>query len=84
METSPRFVYLLHSKQDPDQFYIGLTTDPRHRLAGQDDDEPGDTTRHRPWRLIVTMEFTEPLRAIAFERYLKSGSGREFSKRHFR
>jgi hypothetical protein len=29
------------------------------------------------------IEFPDEERAIRFERYLKSGSGREFAKRHF-
>jgi putative endonuclease len=84
METSQRFVYLLHSEQDPDQYYVGLTSDPKYRLAARDHGDPADTARHRPWRLVVTIEFADPHRAHAFERYLKSTSGREFSRRHFR
>jgi putative endonuclease len=41
------------------------------------------TTRYRPWRLHVVIEFPVEARAIRFERYLKSGSGREFARRHF-
>jgi hypothetical protein len=32
---------------------------------------------------VVAIEFTDENRAIRFERYLKSGSGRAFAKRHF-
>jgi hypothetical protein len=38
---------------------------------------------NRPWSLVVSMEFTTAKAASAFEKYLKSGSGRAFSKRHF-
>jgi hypothetical protein len=31
----------------------------------------------------VIIEFRDQARALAFERYLKSGSGRAFAKRHF-
>jgi hypothetical protein len=31
----------------------------------------------------VVIEFTDEDTAIRFERYLKSGSGRAFAKRHF-
>jgi hypothetical protein len=33
--------------------------------------------------VLATVEFADPIRAAAFERYLKSGSGRAFAKRHF-
>ena len=38
---------------------------------------------YRPWHLHVTIELPDEQRAIDFERYLKSGSGRAFAKRHF-
>jgi len=33
--------------------------------------------------MVVCLEFATERRAIEFERYLKSGSGRAFAKRHF-
>jgi putative endonuclease len=33
--------------------------------------------------LHVVIAFSDEARAIRFERYLKSGSGRAFAKRHF-
>jgi len=41
------------------------------------------TARLRPWRLIVAIHFPNPKTALAFERHLKTGSGRAFTKRHF-
>ena len=43
----------------------------------------GHTVRHRPWSLVVSMEFPTQETAVQFERYPKSGSGRAFTKRHF-
>jgi putative endonuclease len=43
----------------------------------------GYTLRHRPWVVVVTMEFPSEQAAARFEKYLKSGSGRAFAKRHF-
>jgi hypothetical protein len=37
----------------------------------------------RPWSLVVSLEFASERAARRFEKYLKSGSGRAFSKRHF-
>ena len=84
MDNSQRFVYVLRSAQDPEQYYVGLTSNPNNRLAAHNDGDSPHGARHRPWRLLVTIEFTEEHRALAFERYLKSTSGREFSRRHFR
>jgi hypothetical protein len=42
------------------------------------------TAKHRPWLLDVVIEFADERRAVAFERYLKSGSGVAFAKRHLR
>ena len=36
----------------------------------------------RPWRCAVRIWFDSPERAKLFEAYLKTGSGREFAKRH--
>jgi len=41
------------------------------------------TAKSRPWLLIAYFAFAEEKTAIAFERYLKSGSGRAFINRHF-
>jgi hypothetical protein len=41
------------------------------------------TARDRPWRVVVSLEFDDGAAARRFERYLKSGSGRAFAKRHF-
>ena len=42
------------------------------------------TSRHRPWRTLVVIEFDEEEPALRFERYLKTGLGREFARRHCR
>lgn len=38
---------------------------------------------NRPWRVITVIEFPNQQSAMEFERYLKSGSGRAFARRHF-
>jgi putative endonuclease len=61
-----------------------LTSDPNNRLAAHNDGASPHTARYRPWHVVVMIEFSSEQRALAFERYLKTGSGREFSRRHFR
>jgi hypothetical protein len=41
------------------------------------------TATNRPWSIVVSLEFRAESTARRFERYLKSGSGRAFAKRHF-
>jgi predicted GIY-YIG superfamily endonuclease len=77
------FVYVLRSETDPDRRYVGLTGDIRERLEWHNHGPCGQTLRHRPWSIHVLIEFADEQTAVRFERYLKSGSGRAFAKRHF-
>ena len=78
-----RIVYVLISESDPTRHYVGLTSDLENRLLWHNAGPDGQTRMHRPWRLSVSIEFADELVAARFERYLKSGSGRAFAKRHF-
>ena len=79
-----RFVYIIKSVTTPDEYYVGVTSDVSARLAAHNDGLSPHTARHRPWRTMVVIEFDEEEPALQFERYLKTGSGREFARRHFR
>jgi predicted GIY-YIG superfamily endonuclease len=78
-----RFVYILRSDADPSHHYVGLTSDVGRRLVCHNSGPSGVTVRYRPWSLIVSLGFTDAKGASRFERYLKTGSGRAFAKRHF-
>jgi putative endonuclease len=78
-----RFVYILRSESAPTEPYIGRTSDRQNRLKWHNHGPDGYTRRHRPWRVVVAIEFLDERTASKFERYLKSGSGRAFAKRHF-
>jgi putative endonuclease len=41
------------------------------------------TRGNRPWRIEIAIAFKTKSKAVTFEQYLKSGSGREFARRHF-
>ena len=75
-----RFVYVLRSKSSG-KFYVGLTSDVHRRLAAHNAGNNRSTARHKPWEVIVTVEFQLERSAVRFERYLKSGSGWAFVKR---
>jgi len=78
-----RFVYILRSDTQPNRHYVGLTSDVAGRLNWHNNGPSGVTIHHRPWSLVVSLAFVNPGTAWRFERYLKTGSGRAFAKRHF-
>ncbi len=77
------YVYLLESVHNRSRHYVGQTHDLRKRLEGHNSGDSPHTARHRPWYLVCYLGFADEHRAIAFEHYLKSGSGKTFLKRHF-
>jgi putative endonuclease len=78
-----RFVYILRSRHDPSRHYVGRTANVDERLRWHNEGPSGQTVHQRPWRILVAVEFADGSTAARFERYLKSGSGRAFAKRHF-
>ena len=81
-EDQKRFVYVLRSERSGCP-YVGVTTNVSRRLETHNSGGSLFTAPHRPWRLVVALEFPTEELALKFERYLKSGSGRAFAKRHF-
>ena len=78
-----RFAYVLRSERRPSRHYVGLTSNLEKRLACHNAGQNVQTVADRPWRILVSIQFSNEPAAIRFERYLKSGSGRAFAKRHF-
>ena len=78
-----RFVYVLRSDSDPSRHYVGRASNVDDRLDWHNAGLSGYTVHDRPWSVVVTVEFPDERAAARFERYLKSGSGRAFAKRHF-
>lgn len=78
-----RFVYVLRSEVDRRRHYVGVTSDVGERLHWHNNGPSGQTLMHRPWVVVLCVEFLDERTAIRFERYSKSGSGRAFTKRHF-
>ena len=79
-----RFVYVLKNTEQPPRYYTGLTSDVAERFATHNQNNGQWSARHRPWRIDFVIEFADAARAARFERYLKSGSGVAFAKRHLR
>jgi len=75
------YVYILQSESYPDRFYVGLTEDLRNRLPSHNAGRVTHTAKYRPWRINTYLAFSVKSRAISFEKYLKSASGRAFAKK---
>jgi len=75
------YVYLLISIADPDQRYIGFTTDLARRLKSHNEGASIHTRKYKPWKLVYHFAFDDERRAREFEHYLKSGSGRAFANK---
>jgi predicted GIY-YIG superfamily endonuclease len=60
-----------------------LTLHVSARLVAHNAGHSSYTARQKPWEFVVSIEFAKERTAVRFERYLKSGSGRAFARRHF-
>ena len=78
------YVYVIRSTVEPDQIYTGLSDDVDRRLAAHNAGQSAHTSKYKPWRLESLHFFADAAVAIAFEKYLKSGSGRAFSAKRLR
>ena len=74
-------VYLLRSLKTGEP-YTGLTSNFDRRLTEHNAGQNPSTARARPWELAALIELPREETAVKLERYLKSGSGRAFAKRH--
>lgn len=77
------YVYILRSIVEPDRRYVGLTRNLESRLGEHNRGESSSTKANAPWQIEVATAFRDKAKAAAFEQYLKTHSGRAFSKRHF-
>jgi len=75
------YVYILVSEPDTTRHYTGLTTSLRHRLSAHNRGMVPHTAKFKPWCIDVVIAFRDRTKAVAFETYLKSHSGRALAQR---
>jgi putative endonuclease len=75
------YVYILRSLRHLDRYYVGVTADLRARLKKHNADEVAHTSKYGPWAIKTYIAFSDEAQAFAFEKYLKSASGRAFAKK---
>ncbi len=85
MDRQPqRIVYILKNLEGSPRYYTGLTSNLADRLNDHNCGRCAHTAKYRPWRVDAVIKFADERRAVALEKYLKSGSGVEFARRHLR
>ncbi len=76
-------VYIIQSISFPSETYIGFTTNIKKRLTKHNESGTTYTANFKPWKIKNIITFKEKDKALAFEKYLKSHSGRAFANKHF-
>jgi predicted GIY-YIG superfamily endonuclease len=76
-----KYVYILRSLDYPDRHYVGVTADLNARMKKHNAGEVPHTSKYVPWAVKTYVAFSDQMRAVAFEKYLKSPSGRAFAKK---
>lgn len=75
------YVYIIRSINFPNQEYTGASADLKRRLADHNAGKSTHTAKFTPWELVWYCAFPNKFKALEFEKYLKSHSGRAFSKK---
>jgi predicted GIY-YIG superfamily endonuclease len=76
-----RYVYILQSVADSSCHYVGVTDDLKSRLQRHNSGQVSHTSKHMPWRVKTYLGFSDKVQAVAFEKYLKTASGRAFARK---
>lgn len=70
------FVYLLRLNNNT--VYVGFTQSLKKRLTYHQTGDCDATKNYRPVKLVWSCCFEDKIKALQFEKYLKSGSGAAF------
>ena len=75
------YVHIIRSIDFPDQEYTGATADLKRRLTEHNAGRSAQTTKFKPWKLVWSCAVPDKYKALPFEKYLKSHSGRAFAQK---
>jgi len=75
-------MYYIYSLKCKDGFYVGCTVDLKDRLERHQKGQVPATINRLPVELDFYFAINDKYKAFEFEKYLKSGSGRAFLKKH--
>jgi putative endonuclease len=72
-------VYILFSEKF-NKHYTGFTSNLELRLKSHNEFGNDWTAKYRPWKLVYTKEIETKKEAMDYEKWLKTGTGRDFIK----
>ncbi|MDY6950662.1 MAG: GIY-YIG nuclease family protein [Thermodesulfobacteriota bacterium] len=75
------YVYILRSESDQNRFYVGSTRNLKTRLKEHNSGKNPHTAKAKPWKIKTAIAFDNRQKALDFERYLKTASGRALAKK---
>lgn len=75
------YVYIIQSIVDPSKLYVGFTCDIYARLSKHNEGGSVYTKNYKPWQLVWHSCFQERSKALDFEKYLKTYSGKAFMQK---
>ena len=75
------YVYIIRSVALPEREYVGATADLKQRVADHNAGRSIHTAKSIPWELVWYSAFPDKHKALEFEKYLKSHSGRAFARK---
>ena len=75
------YVYMLRSISYPEQTYIGFSKNLKERITAHNHGQSPHTSKYKPWNLVSYTAFHDRQKALAFEKYLKSHSGKAFANK---
>jgi predicted GIY-YIG superfamily endonuclease len=75
------YTYIIQSQKDR-SFYTGSTHDLKTRLQNHNSGKVKYTCGKRPFTIAWYCAFNEKMKAYTFEKYLKTGSGIAFARKH--
>lgn len=64
-------------------FYVGMTDNLLRRFKEHNSGKTKSTKSKAPFDIIFTKEFNTRIDAMNYEKYLKTGSGREYIKKFY-
>jgi len=76
-------MYYIYSLKCKDGYYVGCTDNIQERLERHKKGQVPATVDRLPITLELYFATENKYKAFDFEKYLKSGSGRAFIKKHF-
>ena len=76
------YVYILRSLVYLDKTYVGYTKDLKKRLDVHNSGRSFHTSKYKPWKIELYIAFSSQDKAIAFEKWLKTGNGVVFRNKY--